>query len=116
MKRMKGLAVPLLALGSFLSTPQVLNAGEPEPGRKVFEAKCSICHGKDGNPKEAAGKAHRFKDGAWQSTITQADIEKIIAEGREREDKKMPPFREKLTPDEIKAAAAYVKGLGRSKK
>lgn len=110
--------VPIALLSLIMALPCLgtSQASEPVSGKKLFEGKCSICHGKDGKPKEAAGKAHRFTDASWQKTITREDIEKIITEGRERDDKKMPPFREKLSPEEIKSIAGYVKSFGDRKK
>ncbi len=44
-----------------------------------------------------------------QGKITDADIIKQITEGNEP--KKMPPFKEKLSAEEIKAVASYVRTL-----
>ena len=85
-----------------------LHAGAAEDDGKVtFAARCAVCHGKDGVPKSFAKGSPAFNDEAWKQGTSLESIEKVVTEGR----KKMPAFRNKLTPEEIKAVSAYLKTL-----
>ncbi|MBZ5638989.1 MAG: cytochrome c [Acidobacteriia bacterium] len=77
-------------------------------GKALFDAKCAMCHGKDGVAKPMAKNAANLNDAKWQAATTADAIEKIISGGKG----KMPKYAEKLKPEEIKAIAAYVKSLG----
>ncbi len=69
----------------------------------AFQARCAICHGKDGKGTPV-GKKMGAKD-LTTVTGTQAEIEKSIAQGKG----KMQPYKGKLTDGEISALAKYVK-------
>jgi len=71
----------------------------------TFQAKCAVCHGKDGTGQNPMGQ----KLGVKNLTVTKlsaADIEKVITNGKG----KMTGFKGKLSDAEIKAMAAFVKG------
>ncbi len=75
-----------------------------EDAKALFAQKCASCHGPDGK-----GSKMGQKMGVKDLTAVQgseADIENTIANGRPP---KMQPYKDKLTPDQIKALAAYVK-------
>lgn len=62
-------------------TPRVAKEAE-----KIFAGRCAPCHGADGKGDgPAAGalkpKPASFRDGDWQQSVTDEQIEKIIAEG-----------------------------------
>ena len=78
-----------------------------ESGKTLYEAKCAMCHSKDGTPKAPAKGARDFKDAAFQKEATVASISAVIADGKG----KMPPLRSRMNADEIKAVAEYVKTL-----
>ncbi len=87
-----------LALLLALSTPLAAQAGES--GLVVFHGKCTRCHGADGR-----GKAIFNTPSMLTSRLTAAEMEPVIANGRA----KMPAFKAKLSSDEIKAVAAFIK-------
>lgn len=71
----------------------------------LYSTKCASCHGPDGKSKTKMGE----KMGAPDLTATKAspaDMEKVIADGKG----KMMAYKGKLSPEQIKAVAAYVKG------
>ncbi len=70
----------------------------------MFGAKCAVCHGKDGTGNNPMGKKLAVKD-LNVTKMSAAEIEKIVAEGKG----KMTPFRGKISDEEIKALAAFVK-------
>jgi cbb3-type cytochrome c oxidase subunit III len=81
-----------------------------DAGQKPYEAKCASCHGKDGKGDTEMGKKRKVKDltdAKVQAEVTDADVIKQITDGNP--EKKMPAFKEKLSADEIKAVAAYVR-------
>jgi mono/diheme cytochrome c family protein len=76
-------------------------------GADDYKAKCAMCHGADG--KGAMAKkmgAHDLSDPSVQGK-SEADIVKIVTDGQG----KMTGFKGKLTDDQIKGVAAYVKTL-----
>ena len=82
-------------------------AADGTDGEVIYKARCKVCHGEDGTPKNFAKDSAAFDDEAWKKAASLEAIEKLVAEGRKR----MPAFRNKLTPEEIKAVSAYIKTL-----
>ncbi len=77
-----------------------------EDAKALFARKCASCHGPDGKGRTAMGK----KLGATDLSVIQsseAAISKAIEDGKPP---KMFPYKGKLTAEEIRALAAYVKG------
>jgi cytochrome c6 len=81
--------VPILILFSFLSPFPKLKA-QISNGQKIFESKCVKCHGIDGTKEKVGAKNLRFS--------------KLCK-------KVMPAYKKKLSPEEIKNVAEYVKTL-----
>ena len=84
-------------------------------GADIFKNNCAICHGKkaqkttnwkktlaDGSypPPPLNGNAH-----SWHHPYSQ--LFRIISDGGVSYDGKMPPFKDKLTPQEIENAISY---------
>ncbi len=77
----------------------------------IWPKKCAKCHGKDGR-----GKIEDAPDltSAKIKAKSEAELFKIISNGikaKNPDDDDMPAWKGKLSDDEIKAAAKYVKGL-----
>jgi len=79
-------------------------AARADDGGQMYGKKCLACHGLDGAGNKPLGKKVGAPD-LRRSTLTQAEMERVIAEGKGR----MLPYREKLTPEQIAAIAAHVK-------
>jgi cytochrome c oxidase cbb3-type subunit 3 len=79
-------------------------AGE---GKALYDTKCAQCHGKDGVAKPPGKGSRNFNDPAYQSAASEDAIAKVTADGRG----KMPPYRAKLSAEQIRAVAAHVKTL-----
>lgn len=92
----------LLVVAALLATASVAVAAE---GKAIYGSKCLACHGGDGKGQTAMGKKLHVKD-LMASKLTAAQMEAIITKGEE----KMPSFSAKLSPEEIKGVAAFVKG------
>ena len=83
---------------------------EPEPseppavtsplvgGAALFEMECTVCH----------SEGRSGADLQW-SSLEEEEIISVIADGRDGTF--MDPWADRLTPEEIKAVAAYVKSL-----
>jgi cytochrome c6 len=99
-----------LVLGAAVVAPALADGTEPKDGKSLYEAKCALCHSKDGAPKKIAEGSANLSDPEWQKKTTLETIEKQITEGKG----KMPKFQGKLAPEEIKLVAAYVKTLKKS--
>jgi len=83
-------------------------------GPALFNAKCVICHGKDGAglPNWRAKGQPDFTNADWQKSHTDSQIADTIKNGR---GKFMPAFKEKLSDDEIVAIVGRVRQLGKRK-
>ncbi len=105
MKRLLCLAL-VLGVVLMISVPKA----HADDTADLFKSKCQMCHGPDGK-----GTTVGLNMGAhdWHSAdvqkMTDAQIIDVITKGKG----KMKGFGDKLTADQIKALAAYVKALGK---
>ena len=83
----------------------VAPAARADEAAATFQAKCAVCHGKDGKGQNPMGQKLGVKD-LTVTKLSQADIEKTITDGKG----KMTGFKGKLSDAEIKAMAGSVKG------
>jgi mono/diheme cytochrome c family protein len=74
--------------------------GNPASGRHVFMRNCARCHGANGQGKIGPRLAG--------TSLSPGTIENAVTNGGG----KMPSFKKQLSPDEVKAVAAYVRSLG----
>jgi len=89
--------------------------------KQIFATRCVTCHGPSGagdGPGSAAldPKPRNFSDAAWQQSVTDEHIEKIVmyggaAVGRSPTMPGNPDLMSK--PEVVRALAAYVRGLAR---
>jgi mono/diheme cytochrome c family protein len=101
----KRLALVSLALALAVPTIAVAQGS----GADTFKAKCAMCHGADGSASTGMGKTMGLKplSGPEVQGMSEADLVTLITNGKG----KMPAYKGKLTDDQIKAVAAYVKTL-----
>ena len=69
-------------------------------GAATYKAKCAACHGAD-----AAKKLDNVK------TLSEADVAKIITDGKDAKPMKMPAYKDKLSAAEITEVAKYLKSV-----
>lgn len=108
--------------------PKAPAPAEPAPARgeravadakEIFATRCSTCHGAAGagdGPGSAAldPKPRNFQDPAWQESVTDAHLEKIILHGGASVGKSpaMPGNPDLVArPEVAKALVAHVRGL-----
>lgn len=77
-------------------------------GQSLYDQKCAMCHGKDGVAKKMAEGSANFNDPKWQEATSVDVIIKVTTEGK---GDKMKPYKDKLSADEIKQIADYIKTL-----
>jgi len=83
---MKKLLFGGLVVAVVAATPSLLAAGgDAKAGKAVYDKKCALCHGKEGEGKDAIAKMMKVEMPHLGSKEVQAksdaDLEKIIAEG-----------------------------------
>ena len=78
---------------------------------ELYKTHCQSCHMVDGDsPLEPLN----FVDGTWKHGSAPAKVAAIIADGAPGT--AMLPFKAKLTPEEVKALAAYVRAFDKKLK
>ena len=87
------------------------NNGAATRGKQVFDEKCAVCHYADSDAKKIGpGLKGLSKRGTFtvnNNKVTDESLKTWIENG----DTLMPPFKDVLTPDQIKDVIAYVKTL-----
>ncbi len=82
------------------------------PGQRLYNAKCSSCHGKDGKGDTEMGRKTQVKDltdPKVQASFAGAVLIDELTNGMK--DTKMPGYKGKLSDDEINAVAEYTRSL-----
>lgn len=74
----------------------------------LYKTKCQACHGTDGKATAVGKKlgARDFQD-PDVAKMSEEDLAKVTTDGKN----KMPSYKGKLTDDQIKALAKYIKDL-----
>ena len=76
-------------------------------GADDYIAMCAMCHGADGKGAMAKKMGSRDLTDPGVQGMSESDIAKIVTDGKG----KMTGFKGKLSDDQIKGVAAYVKTL-----
>ena len=93
--------------GSKLMITTITKIGETAVtnGSEIYKTNCAECHGDLGEGALqgiSLVKGHALKH-------SEADHIRKVTDGHENKDKKMPPFKDKLTPEQIAAVVRYVR-------
>lgn len=97
----------LLIAGSIVGAASVASAAD---AAENWAKDCASCHAKDGSGSTVMGKKNGvgdYRSAAVQAKFSDAEAIKAITDGKD----KMKSFKDKLTPDEIKALVAYIRGM-----
>ena len=99
-------------------TPPPAAAMDPAAeAQKTFDTVCAACHGTSGKGDGAAAatlnpKPRNYTDGAWQASVTDADLAKIISEGGAAVGKSpIMPANPTLKPEVIQALVKKVRSF-----
>jgi cytochrome c553 len=98
---------------ALLLSLSMATAAYADDAAELWTAKCKSCHGTDGRAQTPMGKKESLVDmsqPAWQQSETDEEIREMISEGSSR-NKKMKPYKEKLTPEQIDSLVAYIRTL-----
>jgi cytochrome c6 len=105
----------LLAALALVAVVGAAQAAELENGKKVFEAKCAMCHAKDGKGNAAMVKMFGLASddilNLKSKKISQADFIRMVEGGKG----KMPAFKDKMQAADLPEVYAYVKSLAGGK-
>ena len=101
-----GLLVGLLAVTSS-AFAQTGNAAE---GKKIFSAKCVMCHGQDGSGNTPVGKSLKAADLRSPDVQKKPDVDFYTQV--EKGKGKMPPFGAALNQTQITNVIAYLREIG----
>jgi mono/diheme cytochrome c family protein len=84
-----------------------------ESSADLWKAKCKGCHGEDGKAKTKMGEKEKipdFTNADWQKKHSDDAIKDVITNGS-KENAKMKPFKDKLTPEQIDGLVKYVRSF-----
>lgn len=84
----------------------VAASARAEDAKALFAQKCAACHGPDGKGKTPMAQKIGAKDLTGEQNET---IEALVKDIENGKPPKMTPFKGKLSPEQIKALAAYIK-------
>lgn len=95
-----------------VATSMALTAGlaSAADASATWNAKCAMCHAKDGSGNTAMGKKGGAKDytkADVQAALTDEALTKAIKDGAG----KMPGFKDKLTDDDVKGLVAQIRSF-----
>ncbi|HWE23035.1 MAG TPA: c-type cytochrome [Myxococcales bacterium] len=103
-----------VALQAPTAPPAPVAPGLQDPKEIFSKAKCVLCHGEEGRGDTEKGKklkAPDFTSSKWFDETTDKEILDTIQKGvkNKKGEVLMPSFKSKLTPEQIKALAGYVR-------
>jgi len=83
-------------------------AQAPEKGAAAFKDNCVLCHGDNGAGSDM-GKVLKVKDLRTKEVQDESDenLAKIVREGKNN----MPPFKSRLTDDQVTELIGYIRHL-----
>jgi mono/diheme cytochrome c family protein len=93
--------------------PLASGCSRKNAGAELFKKKCSSCHGIDGRGKTRLAEGRPFADltdGKWKHNGDRESIFKLVADGDPKSP--MPPFRERLSPEELNLVVDHAVQLG----
>ncbi len=105
-----------------LPTPTAAQPSRPSPndlsireGSQTFRRSCAVCHGGDGRGAEARESLPEIPDftaGAWHRARTDSQLVVSVLDGK---GSGMPPFRDKLSREQVRGLVAFIRSLGPSR-
>jgi len=109
------IALALLLAQAATPSPAPI-AAPPRTAEEIWQMKCKFCHGEDGKSQTKKGRQYKAPDftrAKWQKHTTDDEIVEAITDGVKKS--KMPSFKEKLTPEEIKSMVPYLRAFAGKK-
>lgn len=108
----------MLAAGLIVASAGSAFAADAAAGKVKYDMLCASCHGASGKGDGPAGaalnpKPRNMTDPAWQKSVDDATIAKVIKEGGASVGKSalMPPWGASLSDADIANVVAYIRSL-----
>lgn len=97
----------LMALMAVAAGMALAQQSSAQKGQATFDAKCAMCHGKDGKGQTAMGKANNLKDlGSGEvQNMKDSELQNLIESGKG----KMPAYKGKLNDEQLEQVVAYIR-------
>ena len=103
------------------ATAAASTAADLKAAKEVYAARCAVCHGATGKGDGAGAanltpKPRTFTDEAWQKSVTDEALEKVILKGGMAVGKSpiMPPQPDlKAKPEVLKGLIALIRNFGK---
>jgi mono/diheme cytochrome c family protein len=104
----------ILVIAAVVAAAVVARAAEPRTGSEIYVERCAACHGNGGagdGPAAAAlePRPRNFKDASFWTNRSDDQLRQIVRDGKPGT--LMSPFKDVLSPSEIDAVVAYVRGF-----
>ena len=106
-------------IASLLFSALLAQAATPSPApvtqqtpQEIWDKRCVFCHGADGQGHTKKGRQYKvpnFTKPRWQKHTTDDEIVEAITDGVKKS--KMPSFKDKLTPEEVKSMVPYLRAF-----
>jgi len=105
------LAAALVAASVLLGATAVVAQTDPKKTERTWKAKCASCHGATGKADTDKGQELKVPDMTTPAFQAKKDdeLKKAISDGVEKA--KDHAFKSELTPEQIDALVAYIRGL-----
>jgi mono/diheme cytochrome c family protein len=92
-------------------------AAQASEASDLYDKKCSVCHGDDGQGQTKMGKRFHspdFTSAKWQAGEKDAELKRVIEEGVVKDGvHRMPSWKGKLTATQIDALVRLVRGFAK---
>ena len=98
----------LLAVAAVFYTLRAASAAPEVNAGDIFKQKCAMCHGPDGKGIKMINTPD-FTSAKWQASVTDSTIVDTIKNGKKGT--AMPPWGDKLKPEEVTALLHYIRSL-----
>jgi cytochrome c6 len=103
----------VVALLCMLAGVAAAQSASSSAGETLFKSKCAMCHGPDGAGKTMMGEKLKIPDLRSEDVQKQTDaqLNQVITDGKA----KMPPYKGKLTPEQIDQLVSEIRDLAKKK-
>jgi mono/diheme cytochrome c family protein len=115
-----GSAIALLVILSNVQGQDKAGTTATDVGRKIFQTRCFVCHGREGKGDGPAATGlganpRNFTDPAWQNSITDDRLRQVIkgGGGAAGESSAMPPNSD-LTSEQLESIIRYIRSFGKN--
>jgi mono/diheme cytochrome c family protein len=100
-------------LAVLLAMPTPVKAASAAKGKDTFEAKCAMCHAKNGSADTPMGKSLKISDLRSKEVQKKSDAElaDIISKGKSP----MPGYGSQLDKEQISDVVAFIRELGKKR-